>query len=84
MVGVRKIMDWIFTQSELAELDDILPELVKREKHDKKKKAEEEKAKAEKVSWMYTGEGLHVRVRWFPPTLVCNALNDQRRRYRQN
>ena len=49
MVGVRKLMDFIFTQQELAELDDILPEVVKRDRHDKKKKQEEENAKAEQV-----------------------------------
>lgn len=42
-------MDFIFTQQELAELDDILPEVVKRDRHDKKKKQEEENAKAEQV-----------------------------------
>ena len=32
MVGVRKIMDYFFTQKELSHLDDIMPEIIKREK----------------------------------------------------
>ena len=30
LVGVRKLMDYMFTQKELAHLDDIMPEMVKR------------------------------------------------------
>ncbi|XP_072048031.1 electroneutral sodium bicarbonate exchanger 1-like [Amphiura filiformis] len=52
MVGVRKAMDYIFTQPELAELDDILPEVVKREKHDKKQKVEEARVRAETLTTM--------------------------------
>ena len=53
MVFVRKLMDYFFTQQELAELDDILPEVVKREKHDEKKKEEELASKAKQVSVGY-------------------------------
>lgn len=34
LVGIRKLMDYIFTQKELSYLDDIMPELVKRSKED--------------------------------------------------
>jgi hypothetical protein len=31
LVGARKIMDYIFTQRELEYLDDVMPEVVKKE-----------------------------------------------------
>ena len=34
MVGIRKMMDYVFTQKELSYLDDIMPETVKRSKED--------------------------------------------------
>jgi hypothetical protein len=34
LVGIRKAMDYIFTQKELSYLDDIIPEHVKRCKED--------------------------------------------------
>jgi sodium bicarbonate transporter 10 len=34
LVGVRKLMDYIFTQKELSYLDDIMPEITKRSKED--------------------------------------------------
>lgn len=36
LVGIRKIMDYIFTQKELSYLDDIMPEITKRSKEDGK------------------------------------------------
>lgn len=39
MIGVRKLLDFIFTQRELKVLDDVMPE------HTKKKREEEEKMK---------------------------------------
>ncbi|CAF0855369.1 unnamed protein product [Brachionus calyciflorus] len=36
LVGIRKLMDYIFTQKELSYLDDIMPEIVKRSKEDGK------------------------------------------------
>ena len=36
MVGIRKLMDYMFTQKELSYLDDIMPEIVKRSKEDGK------------------------------------------------
>jgi hypothetical protein len=36
LVGIRKLMDYMFTQTELSYLDDIMPEIVKRSKEDGK------------------------------------------------
>lgn len=36
LVGIRKLMDYIYTQKELSYLDDIMPEIVKRSKEDGK------------------------------------------------
>jgi hypothetical protein len=36
LVGIRKLMDYMFTQKELSYLDDIMPEIVKRSKEDGK------------------------------------------------
>lgn len=35
LVGIRKVMDYMFTQKELSYLDDIMPEIMKRSKEDK-------------------------------------------------
>ena len=40
MCFIRKALDWVFTQTELKWLDDIMPELHKREKEDKTKEIE--------------------------------------------
>lgn len=34
LVAIRKSMDYVFTQKELSYLDDIMPEIVKRNKED--------------------------------------------------
>lgn len=34
LVGIRKVMDYFFTQKELSYLDDIMPEIIKRRKED--------------------------------------------------
>ncbi|OQV25048.1 Sodium-driven chloride bicarbonate exchanger [Hypsibius exemplaris] len=39
LVGVRKLLDYIFTQFELSYLDDIIPESVKRKKEDRERRA---------------------------------------------
>ncbi|XP_063956817.1 sodium bicarbonate cotransporter 3-like isoform X13 [Lytechinus pictus] len=49
MVLVRKLMDKVFTQQELMMLDDVMPEMTKRAKHDRKKKEEEEVAACEQI-----------------------------------
>ena len=36
LVGIRKLLDYIFTQKELSYLDDIMPEIMKRSKEDGK------------------------------------------------
>ncbi|XP_055351413.1 LOW QUALITY PROTEIN: electrogenic sodium bicarbonate cotransporter 1-like [Paramacrobiotus metropolitanus] len=41
LVGVRKLMDYVFTQYELSFLDDIMPENVKRKKEDVQKDDDE-------------------------------------------
>ncbi|XP_076044221.1 na[+]-driven anion exchanger 1 isoform X4 [Oratosquilla oratoria] len=55
MIGVRKLLDWVFTQRELKILDDTLPEF-----HRKKKiEAEEERMKEEEeIEKMSTHEGM--------------------------
>ena len=67
MVFVRKLMDYIFTRNELKELDDILPENTKRDRQDKKERAEKDAAKCEQVGvvwdcrdfkWEYARVGL--------------------------
>ncbi|XP_038047146.1 sodium bicarbonate cotransporter 3-like isoform X2 [Patiria miniata] len=39
---IRKLIEKVFSQRELENLDDVMPEIVKRAKHDQKKAAEEE------------------------------------------
>ncbi|CAL1547649.1 unnamed protein product [Lymnaea stagnalis] len=46
---VRKALDYLFTQNELKLLDDLMPETVKKEKEDKKKKLAEIAAREEDV-----------------------------------
>lgn len=54
---VRKLLDLVFSQHNLAWLDDILPDKDKKKKEDEKKKKEKKKAKAdeqnsdEEVRW---------------------------------
>lgn len=43
---VRKMLDLVFSQHDLAWLDDILPEKDKKKKEDEKKKKERKKAKS--------------------------------------
>ncbi|XP_022249295.1 electroneutral sodium bicarbonate exchanger 1-like, partial [Limulus polyphemus] len=40
MIGVRKLLDFVFTQRELKILDDVMPESTKRKREDKKKEKE--------------------------------------------
>ncbi len=43
-MGVRKLLDLMFSQHDLAWLDDILPDKDKKKKEDDKKKKKEKKA----------------------------------------
>lgn len=43
-MGVRKLLDLMFSQHDLAWLDDILPDKEKKKKEDDKKKKKEKKA----------------------------------------
>lgn len=43
LMVVRKLLDFVFSQHDLAWLDDILPEKDKKKKDDEKKKKEERK-----------------------------------------
>lgn len=45
LMVVRKMLDLVFSQHDLAWLDDILPEKDKKKKDDEKKKKERKKAK---------------------------------------
>lgn len=40
MIGIRKALELIFTRRELKILDDIMPEMTKRKRHDMMKDAE--------------------------------------------
>ena len=51
MCFIRKALDWVFTQTELKWLDDIMPELHKREKEDKNK--EKEQQQKEEVQYCF-------------------------------
>ena len=42
MCFIRKALDWVFTQTELKWLDDIMPEVHRREKEDITKQQEEQ------------------------------------------
>lgn len=42
MIGIRKLLDFVFTQRELKILDDVMPESAKRSKEEEQKKLEEE------------------------------------------
>ena len=51
LVGARKVMDYIFTQRELGYLDDVMPEVVKKEIEERKNSSiEEDGADGTKVS----------------------------------
>ncbi|XP_074648267.1 sodium-driven chloride bicarbonate exchanger-like [Tubulanus polymorphus] len=52
---IRKALDWVFTQRELSWLDDIMPEISKREKEDAEKKKHEEVKKRKN----YLGNSFH-------------------------
>jgi hypothetical protein len=52
LVGARKVMDYIFTQRELGYLDDVMPEVVKKEIEERKTSVIEENKEGEtKVSY---------------------------------
>jgi solute carrier family 4 (sodium bicarbonate transporter), member 10 len=42
MIGVRKMLDYVFTKEELKILDDILPEFTRREKLEIEEEIEKE------------------------------------------
>jgi hypothetical protein len=42
LVGARKLMDYLFTQRELEYLDDVMPEVVKKEIEERKNSGVEE------------------------------------------
>jgi sodium bicarbonate transporter 10 len=42
MIGVRKMLDYVFTKDELKILDDILPEFTRREKLEIEEEIEKE------------------------------------------
>lgn len=46
-MGVRKLLDLMFSQHDLAWLDDILPDKDKKKEDDKKKKKEKKAAEPE-------------------------------------
>jgi hypothetical protein len=47
LVGARKVMDYIFTQRELGYLDDVMPEVVKKEIEERKTSVIEENKEGE-------------------------------------
>ena len=47
MIGVRKMLDFIFTKEELKILDDILPEFKRKQKLEKEEEIEKE------VRWFF-------------------------------
>lgn len=47
LMGVRKLLDLMFSQHDLAWLDDILPDKDKKKEDDKKKKKEKKAAEPE-------------------------------------
>ena len=46
MIGIRKCLDWVFTQRELKILDDTLPEFSRRKQEDDMMQQEEDDAKS--------------------------------------
>lgn len=44
MIGIRKSLDWVFTQRELKILDDVMPDTIRRSE-------EEERLDVDEVSW---------------------------------
>ena len=46
MIGIRKCLDWVFTQRELKILDDTLPEFSRRKQEEDRMRQEEEDAKS--------------------------------------
>jgi hypothetical protein len=50
LVGARKVMDYLFTRRELEYLDDVMPEVVKKEIEERKNSGiEENNEDADKV-----------------------------------
>ncbi|VDP36625.1 unnamed protein product [Soboliphyme baturini] len=62
MVGVRKLMEFIFTERELKYLDDKMPEITLRKREDAKKKKEKERQNAaiSKMKPVQTESNLHI------------------------
>ena len=52
MCFIRKGLDWVFTQTELKWLDDIMPELHKREKEDISKQKEQEEVMLHTIKFL--------------------------------
>lgn len=52
MCFIRKALDWVFTQTELKWLDDIMPEIHKREKEDISKQKEEQQKHEEEEAML--------------------------------
>lgn len=51
LIGARKLMDYLFTQRELGYLDDVMPELVKKEIEERKNSVTEENPEENKVGF---------------------------------
>ncbi|XP_030830414.1 LOW QUALITY PROTEIN: electrogenic sodium bicarbonate cotransporter 1 [Strongylocentrotus purpuratus] len=64
MVVGRKLMDYVFTKQEVMMLDDVMPEMTKRAKHDRKKKQEEEVAACEQFQFLAKLKRLGCGIKW--------------------
>lgn len=53
MIGVRKALDYVFTQRELKILDDIMPEMARRASVESKKKSDKDKEVNCKIEYFF-------------------------------
>ncbi|XP_042866238.1 sodium-driven chloride bicarbonate exchanger-like isoform X4 [Penaeus japonicus] len=58
MVGIRKCLDWIFTQRELKILDDTLPEFSRKKRMEKEEDSTGEESEEDKKDAVHSSEGV--------------------------
>lgn len=63
LVGVRKVMEYIFSRQHLAWLDDVMPEKDKKEEEEKlKRKQDQDESDSEDSEWMYQEKGPEINI----------------------
>lgn len=58
MIGIRKCLDWFFTQRELKILDDTLPEFSRKKRMEKEEESNTEESEEDKKAGVHSSEGM--------------------------